>query len=160
MKYLLLGLLAISLLSCACSRKEVKSETETKLTVEPAGYYYLNMMPTVPTEGPSFHAVFKIKVINVGKTVVKNLRALHAELYKVSDNEETKLAKIDLKASPDTPEENDLIPGEDLQIEYGGTLPGATQITPGTKLYGKVFVVWDGGDTSTVTPTEEVIVTR
>lgn len=160
MKYLLVGLLAIGLLSIACSRKEVKSEPETKLSVEPSGYYYLNMMPTIPEEGPSFHAVFTIKVVNVGKTLVRNLSALSAELFKVANGEETKLAKIELRASPDTPEENSLLPGEDISIEYGGSLTGASQITPGLKLYGKVFVVWEGGDTIAVTPTEEIIVTR
>jgi hypothetical protein len=160
MKYLLVGLLAVSLLSCACSKKEVKSETQTRLLVEPAGWYYLNMMPSVPTEGPSFHAVFKIKVINIGKNLVKNIRALSAELFKVSDNEETKLGKVELRASPDTPLDNDLLSGEEITIEYGGSLSGATQVTPGIIVYGKIFVVWEGGDTVAVTPAEEIIVTR
>jgi len=160
MKYLLIGLLAVSLLSVACSNKEVKSEAQTRLSVEPAGYYYLNMMPSIPTEGPSFHAVFKVKVINAGRTLVKNVRALSAELFKVGKNEETKLAKIELEASPNTPLENDLLPGEDITIEYGGSMPGATQVLPGTMMYGKVFIVWEGGDTIAVTPTEEIIVTR
>jgi hypothetical protein len=160
MKYLLVGLLAGILLLGACSRKEMKSEAETRLSVEPAGYYYLNMMPSVPAEGPSFHAVFKIKVINIGKTLVKNVRALSAELFKVSDSEETKLGKMELEASPETPLENDLLSGEDITIEYGGSFSGATQVTPGIMVYGKLFVVWEGGDTVAVTPATEIIVTR
>lgn len=160
MRYLLIGLLAVCLLVNACSKKEVKSDAETRLSVEPSGWFYLNLMPPIPKEGPNLNAVFRVRVINVGKALVKNVELLSAEIFKVSDGEEQKLVRMELEASPGTPEENDILPGEEANIEYGGSVSGATYITPGLELYAKVFVVWEGGDTTAVTPTEEIIVTR
>jgi hypothetical protein len=160
MKYLLASLLVLSLLTLGCSKSKVKTESEIRLSVDPSGYFWLNMMPPVPQEGPSFHAVFKIKVMNVGKGIVKNAVALTADIIKVSDGAEEKLSTLELEPSPSTMVENDILPGEEMTIEYGGSVSGLTQVTPGAKVYGKVFLAWQGGDTIVVTPTDEVIGTR
>ncbi len=160
MKYLLTCVLILSLLSLGCSKNKVKTESEVRLSIEPSGYFWLNLMPPVPQEGPYFHAVFKVKVVNIGKAIVKNAVALTADVVKVSDGGEEKLSTLELEPSPGTPVENDILPGEEITIEYGGSVSGLTQVTPGAKVYAKVFLAWQGGDTIVVTPTDEVIGTR
>lgn len=160
MRYFLLGLLFLNLATLGCSKGEVKAESEVKLSIEPSGYFWLNLMPPIPREGPNFHAIIKARVSNVGKGIARNVKAVSADMYKVSDAEETKIGTVELGPSPNTATENDLLPGEEMNLEFGGSMPGATQVTPGMKLYGKVFFVWEGGHTVVRTPTDEVMATQ
>jgi len=160
MKYLFIALIGISLLALGCSKKETKAEPETRLSIEPSGYYWLSLMPPVPSEGPSFHAIIRVRVSNVGKGIVKNVKAISADIYVVSDDEESKFGRMELQPSPSTSTENALLPGEEMTIEFGGSIPGATRMTPGRMVYGNVFVVWDGGHSIVSTPADQVMATR
>ncbi len=160
MRYLLSALLTVSILALGCSKKEMKTETQVDLSIEPSGYYWLNLMPVIPKEGPSFHTVFKIKVTNSSKAIVKNVKAVSATIYTVFDDEEKDLGSMELDPSPNTPVENNLLPGEQINLEFGGFISGATQVTPGMTVYGRIFVVWDSGHTTVATPPDEVMATH
>ncbi|MFQ5905975.1 MAG: hypothetical protein ACE5JA_05325 [bacterium] len=160
MKYLFISVITLSLLSLGCSKKETKAEPEAKLSIEPSGYYWLNLMPPVPADGPSFHAIFRVKVTNVGKGIARNVKAISADIYLIADDEESKFGRMELRPSPSTSIENDLLPGEEMTIEFGGSIPGATRVTPGLTVYGNVFLVWDSGHSIVSTPADQVMATR
>jgi len=160
MRYMIVALLILGTLVLGCSKKEIKAETQVDLSIEPSGYYWINLMPVIPKEGPSFHAMFKIKVTNSGKTIVKNVKAVSAVIYTFSDEEEKKLGTMELEPSPSTPTENSLLPGEFIDLDFGGSFPGATHVTPGMTVYGNVFIVWDGGHTTVASLPDKVIATH
>jgi hypothetical protein len=143
-----------------CYKKEIKAEAPAKLSVEPSGYFWLNLMPVVPAEGPSFHAIFKLKATNTGSVAVKNVKAMSATIYAVSEEEETELGTMELKASPNTPVENEILPGEQNTLEFSGTFTGANRVIPDMTVYANVFLVWDGGQVRVLTPQDKVVATR
>lgn len=160
MRYVIFALLILGTLVSGCSKKEIKAETQVDLLIEPSGYHWLNLMPVIPKEGPSFHTLFKIKVINGGKTIVKNVKAVSAVIYIFSDEEETKLGTMELEPSPNTPTENSLLPGEVITLDFGGSFAGATRVTPGLTVYGRVFIVWDGGHATVASLPDKVTATH
>lgn len=160
MRYLLMTLLVLGTVALGCSKKEMKSKKQVDLLIEPSGYYWLNLMPVIPKEGPLFHTMFKIKVTNNGKTIVKNVKAVSAVIYTISGDEEKKLGTMELEPSPNTPAENDLLPGEEFTLEFGGFFSGATNVTPGMTVYGNVFVVWDSGHSTVMSLPDKVIATH
>jgi hypothetical protein len=160
MRYAIFALLILGTMVLGCSKKEIKAETQAELLIEPSGYYWINLMPVIPKEGPSFNTLFKIKVTNGGKTIVKNVKAISAVIYTFSDEEEKKLGTMELEPSPNTPTENSLLPGEEFTLDFGGSFAGATHVTPGLIVYGKVFIVWDGGHATVASLPDNVTATH
>ena len=161
MRYLLATLLIVSILfTVGCAKRGGNALPEARLSIQSSGYFWLNVMPPVPSDGPSFHAVFKMKVAHVGGGIVRNVKAVSATIILMTEDGETEFGVMELQPAPNTSVENALVEGEQIEMEFGGGIPGATRIVPGVKAYAKVFIVWDGGHTTVETLAGEVIATH